>query len=176
MRDQHQTIYFRMQWIINTYDNTETTHYTYISYFYKSLSFIDPSLPDSPLKDEKVKNSKRTVFSFKKVLIILIVYFDFFDVRVQQLSDHFSLPASQYLNWIILSSNYRQVQWQIISIHILQPFWHFLWNFLVTQLLPVKYIMFWLRPRSTNNDSVTVWHIISRKLSWSHAVLYFKCY
>ena len=67
---------------MNTYDNIETTHYLH---FYKSLSFIDPSLPDSPLKDEKVKNSKRTVFSFRMVLIILIVDFDFFDVRVQLL-------------------------------------------------------------------------------------------
>ena len=66
----------------------------------------------------------------------------------------------------LLSSNYRQVHWQIISLHILQQFWHFLRNFLVTQLLPVKYIMFWLRPRSTNNDSVTVWqcHIAKIKL------------
>ena len=57
----------------------------------------------------------------------------------------------------LLSSNYRQVHWQIISFHILQQFWHFLGNFRVTQLLPVKYRMFWLRSWSTNNDSVTVW-------------------
>ena len=93
-------IYFRMQWIMTTYyDNIETTHYLH---FYKSLSFIDQNIPDSPLKDEKVKNSKRTVFSFKRVLIILIVYFDFFDGRVPLLWYHFSLPASQYLNWIIV--------------------------------------------------------------------------
>ena len=136
---------------------------------------IRTNLPDSPLKDEKVKNSKRRAFSFRRVLIILILYFDFFDVRVQLLSDHFTLPSSQYLNWIIVI----QLPASSVTNHFYPHFatiLTFLWNFLVTQLLPVKYIMFWLRLRSTNNDSVTVWHITSRKLSWSHAVLYLKCY